>query len=206
MFSIREEIFENAFNEIDKINQEKDALKLVADCAVDALRKVIGLHFYFHKDPIDVNKPTWCPDKPISPSPPDTWSARRVIIKPKPAAEKSIQDKEVVKNLEVCRCNLGVDCLCMKTFEERIEKPMMELLKETRRKTGKSAVSLRPTPESSAEQSSPRNIEVLSEVIGIYIKHHNLFFISSISFRNFVGKEVKLGMKIFRRKLEPRST
>lgn len=167
MFSIREEIIENTLNQIERIVQEKEALRLAVDCTIEALKKVIGLYFYFHMDSVDVKQPTWCPDEPIPPSPPDTWSANRVPIKPKPTPEKPRRgEEEVIRVLEPCQCDLGVECLCMKSSKERIEEAMTELLKEKPRKAQRSlGSSTCSTSKSSFKQSPLQNTEAFYEVI-----------------------------------------
>ncbi|XP_018576530.1 uncharacterized protein LOC108915064, partial [Anoplophora glabripennis] len=157
IFSIREEIVGNTLNQVSKIIQENDVMNLVVDCAVDALRKVIGLHFYVHTNVVDIGHPNWSPDEPIPPSPPDCLTTRMVPIRPQPTGVVTDQKDQ---KPEPCQCELGVDCLCLKSPGERIEQALMELSKEKPKKTKKSVGSTTvSSSKSSMTHSSLCNTE-----------------------------------------------
>ncbi|KAJ8915010.1 hypothetical protein NQ315_015984 [Exocentrus adspersus] len=152
VFSIREEIIGKVFTEIGRYEQDADTLQFVVDCAVEALRRVVTLQFYYHKEIPDPRHPSWCPDEPIPPSPPDSWACNVVSIR-KSQADLLARSSEVVETSsserEPCPCDLGVECLCWKENVERIQALMKEIDKPVRGQ--KSIVSQRSPSISSSE-------------------------------------------------------
>ncbi|KAJ8972366.1 hypothetical protein NQ317_018479 [Molorchus minor] len=135
VYSIREELIQNVLDEIEKISLQKRIIRFVAECACDALKKVISIHFYHRADIPDLKNPEWAPDEPIEPSPPDTWATKRVPVQPKSKTEVREEETEPRTIETICQCDLGVQCLCYLDAEGRI-KDQLELLYAARSRGG----------------------------------------------------------------------
>ncbi|XP_018322187.1 uncharacterized protein LOC108734910 isoform X2 [Agrilus planipennis] len=83
--SIREEIIENALNEIYNKYIDNQSVKFVVHCACNALEKIVDLYFYHHDhgQPYYDNHPAWTPDVPPNSSTPDSWAPQYTPMGPK---------------------------------------------------------------------------------------------------------------------------
>ncbi|CAH1995412.1 unnamed protein product [Acanthoscelides obtectus] len=167
IYQIREELIENVMKHVDVIEDKHRLIKFVANCAYDALTKLLTIEFYHHSPVINPTEGAWVPDKPLMPSEPDTWAANNIPIIPKYKMEESVVDKPREEPQPVCTCSLGVICECHKKLEERIlQLESLENLEPG--ESGSSAtsgsnISLTQTP---SEESLTPPVSVESEDLG----------------------------------------
>lgn len=127
IYGLREEIFENVSRYIDEIEFEKDRIRFVADCAYEAIVKLLTIEFYHHSAMINPLEGGWVMDEPPEPSPPDTWAAKRVTVMPKPKPKVESTSGSECRS---CICNFDNECKCFMDREER-EKEYIEMVFNT---------------------------------------------------------------------------
>nr|CAH7747870.1 unnamed protein product [Callosobruchus chinensis] len=120
IYQIREDLIENVMKEIDAIEAKGRLMKFVADCAYEALVKLLSIEFYHHNATVDPTVGAWMPDEPLAPSIPDTWAANNIPIILKYKAEQPVENKPEDEPEPVCTCTISVECECHKKLKARM--------------------------------------------------------------------------------------
>nr|CAI5829215.1 unnamed protein product [Callosobruchus analis] len=175
IYQIREELIENVMKEIDVIEAKGKLIKLVADCAYEALVKLLSIEFYHHNATIDPTKGAWVPDEPLAPSKPDSWAANNIPIIPRQKAEQPVEDKSEGEPEPVCTCTISVMCECHKKLEDRILAQQLESLDNFQKSTAaesdlgsseSSTLELSLTQTPSEQSLTSATISMESEELG----------------------------------------
>ncbi|VEN49864.1 unnamed protein product [Callosobruchus maculatus] len=169
IYQIREDLIENVMKEIDAIEAKGRLIKFVADCAYEALVKLLSIEFYHHNATVDPTKGAWIPDEPPTPSKPDTWAANNIPIIPKDKTEQPVEDKLEDEPEPVCTCTISVVCECHKKLEDRILAKQLESLDNFHQSAAESEsasptsssldITLTQTPSEESVSSPPVSLE-----------------------------------------------
>lgn len=126
ILSIREELMQKVMDECCKIYLKKQTIKFVVQCVYDALVKYISFNFYYHPECPDTTQSIWIPDKPVEPSPKDTWAFGGVPVRPASFKAKqrdsnvpSSNGSATADEMKCCMC-LEHICTCLVTVQDRI--------------------------------------------------------------------------------------
>lgn len=164
VYSIREEIIEKVMKQIDLLYFKEQLVNFLVDCSQDALKKLISIQFYHHNEPANLKK-NWACEVPLPPCEPDTWTSKRVPLVSDKSSVVSLETKDSTSTEEFpeCTCDIGVDCLCYKKQEERIQKALEQLYSKQSESTLQVTEIDRRSLKEYCGEYGEDNVEYLSE-------------------------------------------